>query len=315
MYESWHLEKYGSLPPIGKSLQMTKQEPVETNPYEGKDYRMLTDTERHGILCEACDKWECAFEVNYRWLCGQCAFSTTVDKADTKPSTKVVTSRVCDHWRDEIPLLGGTVLASAYWSRPLPVTDAALEPYPDCGFYLDWSWPKLLGDVMGCGMDTFVTPLWPFVYVDWPDNSTVSDSYLKAMVEQIEGLLRQGKRIELACMGSHGRTGTVLSALACREGRSVADACAWVRKAHCTSAVETESQINQLYRLTGEERAVRSHLCGKCQHGRKKHNGGKCQAKKCTCFYWREDYEAMPSGMTITSTYGSYSDYAWMGGE
>ncbi|HKE75437.1 MAG TPA: hypothetical protein VKB57_17570, partial [Acidimicrobiales bacterium] len=53
---------------------------------------------------------------------------------------------------------------------------------------------------------------------------------------------RAGERVEIGCLGGHGRTGTALACLAVLCGHRAGDAVAWVRAAYCPGAVETDEQ-------------------------------------------------------------------------
>ena len=53
---------------------------------------------------------------------------------------------------------------------------------------------------------------------------------------------RAGERVELGCLGGHGRTGTALACLAILSGHPPGEAVAWVRANYCTNAVETAEQ-------------------------------------------------------------------------
>ena len=53
---------------------------------------------------------------------------------------------------------------------------------------------------------------------------------------------RAGERVEVACGGGIGRTGTALAAFAVLEGTTPADAVAWVRATYHRRAVETPWQ-------------------------------------------------------------------------
>lgn len=50
------------------------------------------------------------------------------------------------------------------------------------------------------------------------------------------------KRVEVGCLGGHGRTGTALACLAVLSGHRADEAVAWVRSSYCTMAVETAEQ-------------------------------------------------------------------------
>jgi protein-tyrosine phosphatase len=53
---------------------------------------------------------------------------------------------------------------------------------------------------------------------------------------------RAGQRVEVGCLGGHGRTGTVLGCLAVLTGHPHGEAVAWVRARYCADAVETAEQ-------------------------------------------------------------------------
>ena len=54
---------------------------------------------------------------------------------------------------------------------------------------------------------------------------------------------RRGERVEIGCLGGHGRTGTALACLAAMTGRLRSGAVDWVRTHYCPQAVETAEQV------------------------------------------------------------------------
>lgn len=89
----------------------------------------------------------------------------------------------------------------------------------------------------------------PVLRLDWPDfgvpPSTVGVAFWRTLVP----LLPPGK-IAVGCIGSHGRTGTFLSALRILYfQQSAPNAINWVRAHHCTKAVESVAQETYLWRL------------------------------------------------------------------
>lgn len=64
------------------------------------------------------------------------------------------------------------------------------------------------------------------------------------MVEYICNQLQIGKKVHVGCIGGHGRTGLVLSAVAAALGEK--DAIRYVRKNYCKKAVETNVQVKFL---------------------------------------------------------------------
>jgi hypothetical protein len=101
------------------------------------------------------------------------------------------------------------------------------EERPDYGLYLDPRWQ----------------PPWPHGHVDWPDFGLPREparaaTALRSLLERA----RAGQRVEVGCLGGHGRTGTAVACLAVLTGCPAADAVAWVRAHYCTRAVETPAQ-------------------------------------------------------------------------
>lgn len=100
-------------------------------------------------------------------------------------------------------------------------------PDPDFGLYL--------------GVD--YQPAWQHQVIDWPDFWLPRDPRHSA------GLLRHaheralaGRRVEIACAGGRGRTGTALAALAILAGVEPDQAVRWVREHYDRRAVETPWQ-------------------------------------------------------------------------
>lgn len=117
----------------------------------------------------------------------------------------------------------------------------ALDPYardqpPDYGLYLDHNWQ----------------PPWNHVHLDWPDFGVPDDA--ARVVNALRSLLeraRAGERVEVGCLGGHGRTGTALACLAILTGHPHGEAVAWVRASYCADAVETAEQEAFVVELVG----------------------------------------------------------------
>ncbi len=129
---------------------------------------------------------------------------------------------VCQHTEDVVIFPDGTRVHASGWLERKPG-----EPTPDFGLYLDPMW----------------TPTWPSVRLDWPDFSVpadraAADGEIKAAYERA----RSGQRVEVACVGGHGRTGTVLACMAILAGVPADEAVGWVRAAYCPRAVQEPSQ-------------------------------------------------------------------------
>jgi Protein-tyrosine phosphatase len=129
---------------------------------------------------------------------------------------------VCRHEADEVVFPDGTrVLASGWFERK----DPAL--FPDFGVYCDPMW----------------TPAWSSVMLEWPDfgvprSSSIADATIKDAFARAQA----GERIEVACVGGHGRTGTVLACMAILAGVPISEAVPWLRSVYCPRAVQEPSQ-------------------------------------------------------------------------
>ena len=86
-------------------------------------------------------------------------------------------------------------------------------------------------------------PAWSYRRLAWPDFWVPLDRP-DALAALREAYARacSGDRVEVACRGGIGRTGTALAALAVLDGLGPADAVAWVREHYHPRAVETPWQ-------------------------------------------------------------------------
>lgn len=101
-------------------------------------------------------------------------------------------------------------------------------PQPDFGLYLQGKRPPAM--------------LWPSRWIRWPDwwLPLDPDDARDALAE----IHRRGgaERVEVACSGGRGRTGTALACLAICDGIPATDAVEWVREHYHPRAVETPWQ-------------------------------------------------------------------------
>ncbi|MFC0006418.1 protein-tyrosine phosphatase family protein [Micromonospora siamensis] len=93
-------------------------------------------------------------------------------------------------------------------------------------------------------------PAWPSRRVRWPDFWIPVDraDALDALGEALRRA-HAGERVEVACRGGIGRTGTALAALAVLDGLPVGQAVTWVRAHYHPRAVETPWQRRWLRSL------------------------------------------------------------------
>ncbi|MGY1696473.1 protein-tyrosine phosphatase family protein [Geodermatophilus sp. SYSU D00814] len=85
-------------------------------------------------------------------------------------------------------------------------------------------------------------PGWEVRWVRWPDFRLPADpdALRAALVEAWER--SAGERVEVACGGGTGRTGTALACLAVLDGVPAGEAAAFVRRVYRPRAVETRRQ-------------------------------------------------------------------------
>ena len=124
-------------------------------------------------------------------------------------------------------------LPDGAWVRGRGLRDPAPGgPPPEFGLYL------------GTGrLRAGHTFAWPHEWLAWPDFLLPLDT--DAAVERILDLHRRaldGQRVEVACGGGVGRTGTVVAGLAILGGVPAGDAVAWARANYRRRAVETPWQ-------------------------------------------------------------------------
>ncbi|MEV4544466.1 Protein-tyrosine phosphatase [Micromonospora echinaurantiaca] len=93
-------------------------------------------------------------------------------------------------------------------------------------------------------------PQWPHRWIRWPDFWIPVDraDALDALREALRRA-HDGERVEVACRGGTGRTGTAIAALAILDGLPAERAVQWVRANYRPRAVETPWQRRWLRRL------------------------------------------------------------------
>lgn len=93
-------------------------------------------------------------------------------------------------------------------------------------------------------------PAWPHRRIRWPDFwlPTNREDALDALREA-HRRAHAGERVEVACGGGIGRTGTALAALAILDGLTPREALTWVRRDYHHRAVETPWQRRWLRKV------------------------------------------------------------------
>lgn len=93
---------------------------------------------------------------------------------------------------------------------------------------------------------------WPSRWLRWPDFWLPLDPRdARSAFQEAHRLAVDGVRVEVACGGGKGRTGTALACIAQLGGVAAAGATAWVRKSYDAHAVETPWQRRYVRRFSG----------------------------------------------------------------
>ncbi|GAA0931295.1 protein-tyrosine phosphatase family protein [Nonomuraea longicatena] len=133
----------------------------------------------------------------------------------------------------DVRLAGAVEMPDHCWVRGRGLRHGLPEgPLPEFGLYLVSArvWRKQ-------------EVAWEHIWVEWPDFLLPRDR--DAAVRAIRELHRRaldGQRVEVACGGGVGRTGTVMACLATLSGLAPDKAVNWVREEYHPRAVETPWQ-------------------------------------------------------------------------
>ncbi len=111
------------------------------------------------------------------------------------------------------------------------------EPQPEWGLYLLGRRPP--------------PTAWESRWLRWPDFALPRDrADARAAFAEAHRLAASGVRVEVACSGGRGRTGTALACIAQLGGIAPAEAVRWVRDHYDARAVETPWQRRYVLRFT-----------------------------------------------------------------
>lgn len=127
-------------------------------------------------------------------------------------------------------LPSGRLIRGRGLSRPIPP-----GPLPDFGLYLLGERPAQVP--------------WDLRWVDWPDFRLPRDPGEAADALRSAWLRADHQRVEVACAGGHGRTGTALACVAVLDGVPAELAVAFVRQHYAARAVETPWQRRYVTRF------------------------------------------------------------------
>jgi len=162
-----------------------------------------------------------------------------------------------DHWQDSVQVGEYTKLTCSA-SRDIPRKKGGGYnwKYPDLGVYLSSGWFNITSwmwtNTAKIKMPKF-NICFPILFVDWPDYGVIPDNALVWLVDEVIKHLEADEWVDIGCMGSHGRTGTLLTCIIAKlEGMDAETATRAARKRHCKDAVEGTKQHNAIRRYLGE---------------------------------------------------------------
>ncbi len=90
---------------------------------------------------------------------------------------------------------------------------------------------------------------WESRWIRWPDFWLPLDRGVAEEILRLAWRRAADERVEIACGGGHGRTGTALACLAVLDGVAPGEAVAYVREGYHRQAVETPWQYRYVTRL------------------------------------------------------------------
>ena len=153
-------------------------------------------------------------------------------------------------WVDHVE--PGRHIADALYQRIIQALGRCNRSAEDFGVYLLGEEPPEFGCHPTAPPTTQDrTEGWVKRWVKWPDFWLPADpAYLRKVL--LESLRRsEGERVEFACGGGRGRTGTALACLAILDGVPAAEAVAYVRERYHPRAVETPWQKRFVRKFDG----------------------------------------------------------------
>ena len=156
-----------------------------------------------------------------------CLTAVTLPYATAAACTRPTVGAMAGTWLPSTPgvltLPSGRRVRGRGRSAPLPP-----GPVPDLGVYLLGRRPEPVP--------------WEERWVRWPDFRLPSDpAQLRAVLTEVWERVAD-ERVELACAGGTGRTGTALACFAVLDGVPPEDAVTFVRQHYRPRAVETPAQ-------------------------------------------------------------------------
>ena len=125
-------------------------------------------------------------------------------------------------------LPSGRLVRGRALARPLPAGPLPAGPSPEFALYLLGHEPPAV--------------TWEARWLRWPDFGLPADPAVAEAALRGAWKRAGAERVEIACHGGHGRTGTALACLAVLDGVPGREAVRYVRAHYAARAVETPGQ-------------------------------------------------------------------------
>lgn len=151
-----------------------------------------------------------------------------------KPNTYVYEPE-CNHTGAEPVEVGGTKCLYLTGTRHVSFK----TPLHDIDYVIALQ-PTLLSNMTGKWQNV--------LSVNMEDMGGISD-LAASTIPIIADLLKQGNKLLMYCIGSHGRTGSMLAMLIAHMEPEIEDPVAEARKRHCKKSVESFSQIEGIFKF------------------------------------------------------------------
>ena len=134
-----------------------------------------------------------------------------------------------------LQLPSGRLVRGRALLRPVPA-----GPPPDFGLYLLGQEPPVAA--------------WESRWIRWPDFGLPADPAAAEEALRCAWARAGAERVEVACAGGHGRTGTALACLAVLDGVPGREAVGYVRAHYAARAIETPGQRRFVARFAAADR-------------------------------------------------------------
>jgi len=249
--------------PSGQEAEVIEQRGNKVDVYNEKQMQLDTFYTKELVLLEAVDSLIGDTSDDFYGYGKQ---TTMPGFQSTKQPHKKYYPKVvpCGHNRDKFQLRNGETVYLSSRSGSLKKGD---RPEVTMGCYLDDAWMK--ARVMFTSdfrpdnnfSQLFQENDYPYIVINWSDMGVLPLTDFSEIVAWCMTQIKHGEKLDIACVGGHGRTGTLLAGILVFQNYTADEAIEKVRKEHCNRAIETVAQeqlIKQYYNVLTKVRKERA---------------------------------------------------------